>query len=81
MELGSEELTRTREELDTMNIRRDRLVVRGDTVVRGVTEVIELFRDIETELMNQLVDGVVDVAKHTAPNRGKSGWKISELLL
>lgn len=62
-------LTRVREKLDTMTVSRDRLGVRGDKVVRGVTEVVELFRDGEMELMNQLVNGVGDVVKHVNNDR------------
>lgn len=34
-----------------------------------MTDLVELFRDGEIELMNQLVAGVSEVANHTDPNR------------
>lgn len=56
-----------------MTVSRDRLDLNGENVVRGVSEVFERFQDGATELMNQLVARVGDVAKQTDTNRGESG--------
>lgn len=41
--------------------------------MRGVTDVVEVFRDGATELMNQLVACVFEVANHTDPNLEEEG--------
>lgn len=52
-----------------MTVSRDCLVSRGAKIVRGVTDVVELFRDGATELMNQTVACVGDIADHNDTNR------------
>lgn len=64
------------EGLTTMTVISDRLGVRGDNVVRGVTEFgvtefVDLFRYDATDIMNHLVPCGVDVAKHTNPRRAE----------
>lgn len=72
-ERSAGELKREREGWYIMTVSRDRWGVRGDNVVCGVTEILELFRDDATELVNQLVTGIGDVAKCTDLHRGESG--------
>lgn len=45
----------------------------GENVVRGVINVVELFRDRERDLMNQLLNGVGDIMKHENIDRI---WKL-----
>lgn len=56
-----------------MTVSRERLGVKGDKVLRGVTNVVEMFRDGTTDMMNQLVVGVGEVSKHTDPNSEETG--------
>lgn len=56
-----------------MTVRRDLLGVKRENVVRGVTDLLELLRDGETELINLVVVGVGDVAKNTDPHREDNG--------
>lgn len=61
-------MSRAREKLAIITVNRDRLVVKATNFVRREKDVGELFRGGATELMNQLVVGVGEVAEHSDPN-------------
>lgn len=51
-ERGTAQLARTREETVIMTVGRDLLAARGDNIVRWVNDVVEIFPDCATDLMN-----------------------------
>lgn len=58
-------------EMASMTASRDRLVVRGDKVVRGVPEVVLLFYDEKKEFLKQLVSGVKYFVAHGDPDHSR----------